>query len=84
MKAKGEECDKNMRFDAMFNLVIDRAHGQIAFEIFERLFDLGKPSGNFQFTPFKSHPPARGTHFDFDRKERSEVNKERLSVKLRL
>ena len=41
VKAKGQERDKNMSFDSPLELVKDGAHGEIAFEIFERFFVSG-------------------------------------------
>jgi len=57
MKAKGEEYDKNMSFDVMFDLVVDRAHSPIAFEVFKRFFDLGK-----QHIKFPNFGRIFGTH----------------------
>ena len=39
MQAIGEKGDENVRLDARLELVMDRADGEIAFEIFKRLFD---------------------------------------------
>src|SRR6516225_3252452 len=42
VEAKSQERNKNMGFDALLELVKDRSHSQIAFEIFERFLDLGQ------------------------------------------
>jgi hypothetical protein len=38
VQAIGKKGDENVRLDARLELVMDRADGEIAFEIFERLF----------------------------------------------
>ena len=40
MQAVGEEGDEDVRVDPVFELVMDRAHREVALEIFERLFDV--------------------------------------------
>jgi hypothetical protein len=41
LKTIRHKGDEDMRFDARVFLVIDRTDGQIAFEFFEGLLDLG-------------------------------------------
>ena len=42
LNAIGKESDKDVSFDAMFKLVIDRPHRQIAFQLFKGGFDFGQ------------------------------------------
>lgn len=42
LQAVGEEGDKDMRFDTIYALVVDRSNGEIALERFECGFDLGE------------------------------------------
>src|SRR5271165_3591587 len=42
VETKSQERNQNMGFDSLLQLVKDRSHSQIAFEIFERFLDLGQ------------------------------------------
>src|SRR6516225_4537467 len=42
VETKGQERTKNMGFDSLLELVKDRSHSEITFEIFERFLDLGE------------------------------------------
>ena len=42
MQAIGHEGDKDVRFDAVFELMVNRAQLQIVLQVFERRLDLGK------------------------------------------
>jgi hypothetical protein len=51
VQAVGPEGDEDVGFDAGFALMVDRANRQIAFEIFERLFDAVSAAGNSATVP---------------------------------
>ena len=42
VQAVGKEGDEDVGFDTIFELMEDGAHGQVALEIFEGLFNLGQ------------------------------------------
>jgi hypothetical protein len=42
LKAIGEEGHKDVRLDAMFELMIDRSYRKVVFQFFEGLLDLGE------------------------------------------
>ena len=42
LETVGQEGDKNVRFDAPIQLMIDRPNTQVTLEFFERLFDFGQ------------------------------------------